>query len=161
MNQTDIELARISEEQKATERFYDELARARQTIRDTADGLDAIELQDRVTTLSERLVENAAQIDELASNLHDYADGIRVTREQGELEYLAAMAEDTVLAAERNLAYTESVYRTSKNANLLLLLGGGGRRGLWHRRRDGGRGPRRAQAVMAGLRRHDGGDRGL
>jgi len=126
LNQTDIELARISEEQKATERFYDELARARQTIRDTADGLDAIELQDRVTTLSERLVENAAQIDELASNLHDYADGIRVTREQGELEYLAAMAEDTVLAAERNLAYTESVYRTSKNANLLLLLGAAG-----------------------------------
>lgn len=132
LTQTDLELTRIAEEQKATDRFYDELRQARETIRDTAEGLDAIELQDRVTELSERVVENAEQINQLADDLDKYTQGIRVTREQGELEYLAAMAEDAVVAAEENLAYTESVYKTARNAEvaLLLIAAGGAATGL-------------------------------
>lgn len=126
LTETDIELARSAEHQKASERFYEELALARETIRDTAEGLDAITLQDRVTTLSERLAKNADDINTLAEDLHSYATNIRLTREQGELEYLAAMAEDAVLAAESNLAYTQSILQTSKNANLLLLMGAAG-----------------------------------
>ena len=122
LTQTDIELVRIAEEQKASDRLYDELRQARQTIRDTTEGLDAAELQDRVTVLSERLTENADDINKLADDLDTYTKGIRVTREQGELEYLAAMAESAVVDAEKNLAYTESVYKTARNAEVALLL---------------------------------------
>lgn len=132
LTQTDVELTRIADEQKASERFFDELRQARETIRDTAEGLDAAELQDRVTTLSERLAENADEINQLADDLDQYGKNIRVTREQGELEYMAAMAEDAVVAAEENLAYTESVYKTARNAEvaLLLIAAGGAATGL-------------------------------
>ncbi|MEB8386021.1 hypothetical protein OO012_02160 [Rhodobacteraceae bacterium KMM 6894] len=122
LTQTDIELTRIADEQKASDRLYDELRQARQTIRDTADGLDAAKLQDRVTTLSERLTGNADEINQLADDLDTYTKGIRVTRKQGELEYLSAMAESAVAAAEFNLAYVENVYKTARNAEVALLL---------------------------------------
>jgi len=125
INQTDIELTRIAQEAEATDRFYDEIRLARETIRDTADGLDAITLQERVTDISERLAGNAEDINKLAEQVHDYSVNIRVTREQGELEHLSALADLAVIDAEENLAYTRSVVTTSKNANLLLALGAG------------------------------------
>ena len=126
ITQTEVELYKIAEEAKAQEQFYDELSRAREIINTTTDGLDAAQLHDKVTDLSERVTEGAESYQQVAELLHEYGTNINTTRKQGELEYAQAMAEEAVVTAERNLAYAQSVVQTTKNAEAVLALGGMG-----------------------------------
>ncbi|MEB8388560.1 hypothetical protein OO012_15140 [Rhodobacteraceae bacterium KMM 6894] len=126
LNDTDRELARIAEKQKATDRYYEEIKRAREAIRETTDGLDAVNLHKHVTDLSERITDNADEINKLAEDLHNYRTNIVVTRKQGDLEYMAAMAESAMRDAEGNVDLLQDVIDSSKNANMLLLLGASG-----------------------------------
>lgn len=123
ITQTDVELQKIAAKDKAAEQFYDEIKLARKTIRNETDGLDAANLQSRVTRVLDNVSDTEADLSKMADKLHKFSKGMKMTRSQGELERLQAEAYEGVTNAERNLAYAESVYRTSRNAEGLLLLG--------------------------------------
>ena len=126
-NETDAELIRISEKAKAAEQFYDELHRARTSIDALAfDDMDAINLNDHVTNIANRVVDDAESYNTLLDMLHRYTDDIRTTRKTGELEYMQAMAESAVDEANADLELAKTVVRAAMNAEIVLMLGGGG-----------------------------------
>ena len=96
VNLTDVRIQELTDIHNTIEEFQTEYDRAHKIIDATTEGNDNYELHQRVRDLVEQAKANQTSLDDLVEQIHKYGDAIHTTRKQGELERLAALADEEI-----------------------------------------------------------------